>query len=86
MKWIKKIILFALVLFLYFLPSLIFKTDLEFYNSLKGPKLPSIVFPIVWTVTQVLQLCGAKMRFFNKTSFFIFIFYFFQFLRKLIYF
>ncbi len=54
MKWIKKIILFALVLFLYFLPSLIFKTDLEFYNSLKGPKLPSIVFPIVWTVIYIL--------------------------------
>ena len=54
MKWIKKIILFALVLFLYFLPSLIFKTDLEFYHSLKGPKLPSIVFPIVWTVIYIL--------------------------------
>ena len=47
MKWFKRILLFVLVVFLYFLPSFLFKSDLEFYNSLEGPKLPSIVFPIV---------------------------------------
>lgn len=54
MKWFKKIFLFVLILFLYFLPSLIFRTDNEFYNNLNGPKLPSIVFPIVWGILYTL--------------------------------
>lgn len=54
MKWFKRILLFGIVVFLYFLPSLIFKTNLEFYNSLEGPKLPSIVFPIVWSILYIL--------------------------------
>lgn len=54
MKWIKRILLFGIVVFLYFLPSLIFRSDLEFYNNLYGPKLPSIVFPIVWTIIYIL--------------------------------
>ncbi|MEI3527764.1 MAG: tryptophan-rich sensory protein [Bacilli bacterium] len=55
MKWFKRILLFVLVVFLYFLPSFLFKSDLEFYNSLEGPKLPSIVFPIVWSIIYVLM-------------------------------
>ena len=55
MKWLKRILLFVLVVFLYFLPSLIFRSDLEFYDSLEGPKLPSIVFPIVWSIIYVLM-------------------------------
>lgn len=53
MKWLKRILLFLFVLFLFILPTLIFKPDLEFYHSLKGPKLPSIVFPIVWSIIDV---------------------------------
>lgn len=48
-KWLPKIVLFLFILLLYFLPSFIFKTDTEYYNSLNGVKLPVIVFPIVWT-------------------------------------
>lgn len=48
-KLLPKIILFLFILLIYFLPSLIFKTDTEYYNSLNGVKLPVIVFPIVWS-------------------------------------
>ncbi len=54
MKWIKRIICFLLIVGIYFLPSLIFRSDNEFYNSLNGPKLPMIVFPIVWTIIYIL--------------------------------
>lgn len=54
MKWIKRIFCFLLLMGLYFLPSFIFKTDTNFYNNLNGPKLPSIVFPIVWTTLYTL--------------------------------
>lgn len=53
MKWFKRIFLFLVILFMFFLPTIVFKTDLPFYNSLKGPKLPSIVFPIVWSIIDV---------------------------------
>lgn len=69
MKWIKRIFIFALVLFLYFLPSIIFKTDLEFYNNLNGPKLPSIVFPIVWGVLYTLLSIFIVYIFENKKKF-----------------
>lgn len=69
MKWIKRILLFAFVVFLYFLPSLIFKTDLDFYNNLNGPKLPSIVFPIVWSILYVLLGIFVVYHFENKESY-----------------
>lgn len=53
MKWFKRIFLFLVILFMFFLPTIVFKTDLTFYNSLKGPKIPSIVFPIVWSIIDV---------------------------------
>lgn len=52
-KLLPKIILFLFILLIYFLPSLIFKTDTEYYNSLNGVKLPVIVFPIVWSFIYV---------------------------------
>lgn len=74
MKWFKRILLFVLVVFLYFLPSFLFKSDLEFYNSLEGPKLPSIVFPIVWSIIYVLMgifvVCiFDKRKDYNKKDF-----------------
>ena len=48
-KIFPKIILFLFILLIYFLPSLIFKTDEVFYKSLNGVKLPMIAFPIVWS-------------------------------------
>lgn len=52
-KLLPKIILFLFILLIYFLPSLIFRTDTEYYNSLNGVKLPVIVFPIVWSFIYV---------------------------------
>lgn len=53
MKWFKRIVLFLLMMFLMFLPTILFKTDRAFYDSLKGPKLPSFVFIIVWTIVDI---------------------------------
>ena len=74
MKWIKRIFCFLLILGLYYLPSLIFRTNTEFYNNLNGPKLPSIVFPIVWTVLYVLLALHIIINFekrkkYNKSDF-----------------
>ncbi len=69
MKWIKRIFCFLLILGLYFLPSLIFRTNTEFYNNLNGPKLPSIVFPIVWTVLYVLLALHIIINFENKRKY-----------------
>ena len=52
-KLLPKIVLFLFILLIYFLPSFIFKTDTEYYNSLNGVKLPVIVFPIVWTLIYI---------------------------------
>ena len=96
MKWFKKILLFSIIVFLYFLPSLIFKTDLEFYKNLSGPKLPSIVFPIVWTALFVLfgvfitYYISNKQRFikkdFNRTFIFLIVNYVFLFLFPYVFF
>ena len=69
MKWIKRIFCFLLILGLYFLPSLIFRTNTEFYNNLNGPKLPSIVFPIVWTVLYVLLSLHIIINFENRRKY-----------------
>lgn len=53
MKWFKRICLFAITMFLLLLPTLIFKTDLNFYNSLQGPKIPSVIFIIAWSIIDV---------------------------------
>ena len=75
MKWIKRIFCFLFLLGVYFLPSIIFRTDTEFYNNLNGPKLPSIVFPIVWTTLYVLLAIHIIINFenrkkYNKSDFF----------------
>ena len=69
MKWIKRIFCFLLILGLYFLPSLIFRTNTEFYNNLNGPKLPSIVFPIVWTILYVLLALHIIINFENRRKY-----------------
>ncbi len=56
MKWFKRVLLFLFILFLFFLPALIFKTDAAFYNSLNGPKIPQVIFPIVWTI---IDICAS---------------------------
>ncbi len=69
MKWIKRILLFVFVVFLYFLPAFLFKSDLDFYNRLNGPKLPSQVFPIVWSIIYILMGIFILYIMENKKSF-----------------
>lgn len=69
MKWFKRIFLFLVVLFLYFLPTLIFKTDLNFYNNLKGFKIPSFLFPIIWGVIYILLSVFVVYLLTNKKHF-----------------
>ncbi len=69
MKWLKRILLFLFVLFLFILPTLLFKPDLEFYHSLKGPKLPSIVFPIVWSIIDVCMSIFFVYHFEKRKSY-----------------
>lgn len=53
-KTIKKILFFLLGLFIYFLPSILFRSDTSFYKSLKGAFIPNIVFIIVWAIIFVI--------------------------------
>lgn len=39
----------------YIIPSLFFKIDKEYYYSLSGPKIPPIVFIIVWSIIYILM-------------------------------
>ena len=49
------IISFFVSLLLYIVPGFIFKIDQDYYNSLKGPHLPSLVFIIVWSIIYILM-------------------------------
>lgn len=49
------IITFLVSLLLYLVPGFIFKIDQDYYNSLKGPHLPPIVFIVVWTIIYILM-------------------------------
>lgn len=69
MKWLKRIFSFLLLLGLYFLPSIIFRTNTDFYNNLNGPKLPSIVFPIVWTILYILLSIHIIINFENRKKY-----------------
>ena len=51
-NWIK-VVCFFVVLFLYFLPSLIFRPDNDYYYSLAGPHLPAWVFTIAWSIIYI---------------------------------
>lgn len=55
-KYLKNIGLFLLFMLLYFLPTIIFKADKEYYFSLKKPFFaPSpIIFSICWTILYVI--------------------------------
>ncbi len=50
---IRNILTFLAFLIIYFLPSILFPIDKEYYSSLKGFKLPPIVFIVVWTIIYV---------------------------------
>lgn len=52
----KKIFKFIIILLLWFLPSIIIKSNTSFYKNINLPKFapPTIVFPIVWSILYVL--------------------------------
>lgn len=51
-NWIK-VVCFFVVLFLYFLPSLIFRPDNDYYYSLAGPHLPAWAFTVAWSIIYI---------------------------------
>lgn len=50
---LRNILTFITFMIVYFLPSILFPVDKNYYNSLKGFKIPSIVFIIVWTIIYI---------------------------------
>lgn len=50
---LKNILLFLLFVFIYFLPSILFKMDFTFYEEVKKPNVPQIIFPIAWTIIYI---------------------------------
>lgn len=65
----KKIVKFLLILILWFIGGIIFKTDTYFYNSINKPKFApsSIVFPIVWTILYIL-IAISIYKIYNKKN------------------
>ena len=61
---LKKILFFLLGLFVYFLPSLLFRSDTKFYESLKGT-----VFIIVWAIIFIILSFINTYLFSNKESY-----------------
>ncbi|MGM9900052.1 MAG: TspO/MBR family protein [Bacilli bacterium] len=51
-KWLK-VLFFLFILFLYFLPSFIFKADIDYYNTLKGPHLFPWLFVVIWSIIYI---------------------------------
>ena len=66
---LKKILFFLLGLFGYFLPSLLFRSDTKFYESLKGTFIPNIVFIIVWAIIFIILSFINTYLFSNKESY-----------------
>ena len=68
-KTLKKILFFLLGLFVYFLPSILFRSDTKFYESLKGTFIPNIVFIIVWAIIFIILSFINTYLFSNKESY-----------------
>lgn len=66
---LKKILFFLLGLFVYFLPSLLFRSNTKFYESLKGIFIPNIVFIIVWAIIFIILSFINTYLFSNKESY-----------------
>ena len=62
----KKILTFLLLVLVYFIPSFIFKTDNEYYNSLKGFKIPPFIFAVVWVILYTLNSIFITYHIYNK--------------------
>jgi tryptophan-rich sensory protein len=60
----KKILFLVINLFLYFVPSLIFRGDNGYYKTLNKAFVPPIVFMIVWPILFII-LSGVNTYFFS---------------------
>lgn len=68
-KFLKPVIIFGIFLFVYFLPSLIFRQDNEFYKSLNNNFVPPFVFIIVWILIFVLLSFISTYYYLNKDKY-----------------
>ena len=68
-KKFKNILFFILGLFVYFLPSIVFRTKTTFYKSLKGAFVPNIVFIIVWAILFVILSFVNTYLFSNRKNY-----------------
>lgn len=66
---LKKGLPFVLFLFIYFLPSLIFRQDNNFYQNLEGNFVPPIVFVIVWSIIYLILAFINTYYLLNKDKF-----------------
>lgn len=93
----RNIITFLSFLILYFLPSILFPIDKEFYEGLKGFKLPPIVFGIVWTLIYIClsffityhiykDKSGTEKESYKRLIAFLILNYLFMFLYTLVFF
>lgn len=64
--YFKKSIIFLLNLLIYFIPSIFFRSDTDFYNSLKGSFVPPIVFIIAWTIIFLILSFVNTFYFFKR--------------------
>ena len=64
----KKLIRYLICLLPWFISSIIFKVDTNYYNNLNLPFFapPSILFPIVWTILYLLIAFSIYIVSFNK--------------------
>ncbi len=69
MKKIKYIIIFLIILLLYFLPSLLFKSNQAYYNSLNktiyAPK--AYIFAVVWPILYIIFSIYITLKIFKNS-------------------
>lgn len=64
----KNFLTFSIILLIYFLPSLIFRPDNAFYESLNGFKLPSWVFSVAWSIIYICLALFVTYHLSNKKT------------------
>lgn len=66
----KKILTFIIILLPWFISSLIFGSNTNFYKSINKPFFapPGIVFPIVWTILYILIAISIYLIIINKEN------------------
>lgn len=63
---LKQFLTFLVILFIYFLPGIIFPFDSAFYKGLNGFKLPSWIFGLVWSIVYILVALLITYHIYHK--------------------